>query len=150
MESVNAYELALIAGGFTVLGALVGGLIAYWLAIQFEAIKSAGAAKARFRASFAPTLAFIYIARHHGIHDRPDIDAHVKQALLSHGAAVEVFRRFVPSDSRKRYQQTWEAYRKSAAMGHEDRKHKEWETDIDAYEVLLETRIHELLTFADA
>ena len=149
MENVTAYDIALIGGGFTVLGALVGGLVAYWLTAQLETWKLDNVARAAFRAAFAPTLAFIYIARHHGTHDRPDINAHIKDALLSHGAAVEVFRRFVGAKRQAAYQDTWENYREFAAMRHADRVAEEWGASIDGYEVFLEARLHALLAYAD-
>ena len=150
MENVTAYGLAIIAGGFTVVGALIGGLIAYWLAIELEARTLLQSAQCTFRAAFAPTIAFIYIARHHGTHDRPDIDAHIKGALLSHGAAVELFRRFVGAKHQAAYQQAWENYRQFAAMGHEDRISEEWGANVDGYEILLERNICKLLEFTDA
>jgi hypothetical protein len=150
MEGVTAYDIAIIGGGFAVVGALVGGLVAYWFTVQLEHRKLAQVARVEFRVAFAPTIAFIYIARHHGTHDRPDIDAHIKGTLLLHGSAVELFRRFVASERQDGYQEAWEKYRKSAAMGHEDRIIEEWGESIDGYEVLLEKQIHTLLHYADA
>ena len=74
----------------------------------------------------------------------------MKTALLQHGSAVEVFRPFVRSKYQTAYQQSWEEYRKLAAMGHEDRKSEEWGKNIDDHEVLLENSINSLLGFADA
>ena len=150
MENITAYGFAIIAGGFTVLGALIGALVAYWLTTQIEDRKLSESARADFRAAFAPTIAFIYIARHHGTHDRPDIDTHIKNALLPPGAAVEEFRRFVGTDSGEGYQQAWEKYRKMAAIGHNARMAEEWGKDIHGYEILLECHIKSLLKFADA
>ena len=75
---------------------------------------------ASFRAAFAPTLSFLYITQEHGTHDKPDIDTHIKEALLSHGAAIEMFRPFVPKHYRREYQQAWENYRKAVAMDQYD------------------------------
>lgn len=141
------------------LGALVGALVTYWFAVKLvqrqhandlslSRIEARRIACAGLRAAFAPTLAFIYIARHHGTHDRPDIDAHMKTALLLHGSAVEVFRPFVAGKDQAGYQDTWEKYRKLAAMGHEDRISEEWGENIDGHEILFEKSIHLLLAFA--
>ena len=143
------------------LGALVGALITYWFAVKLierqhandlrlYTIETRRIAAATFRAAFAPTLAFIYIARHHGTYDRPDIDAHMKMALLLHGTAIEMFRPFVASKDQAGYQDAWEKYRKLAAMGHEDRTSEEWGENIDGHEVLFEEAINSLLGFADA
>jgi len=143
------------------LGALIGAFVTYRFALHLvrkqheltlrqAAATERRAACASVRASLAPTLAFIYIARHHGTHDRPDSDTHIKEALLSHGAAVEVFRSFVTATGSDGYQQAWEQYRKAAAMGQNDRVSEEWAVNIDGYEVLLERHINQLLAFADA
>jgi len=113
---ISAYDLALIAGGFTIIGALVGAIAAYWLAICLEKNKEHRAACATFRAAFAPTLAFIYIAKHHGNHDQPDIDTYLKNALLDHGSAIEKFRPFIQCNDCASYQKAWEDYRNISAM----------------------------------
>ena len=113
---ITAYDLALIAGGFTIIGALIGALAAYWLTTYLEKNKEHRAACATLRAAFAPTLALIYIARNHGTHNRPDIDTHIKSALLDHGAAIEDFRPFIAGSDSTAYQKAWEDYRKISAM----------------------------------
>lgn len=113
---ISAFDLALIAGGFTIVGALIGAIAAYWLAIHLEKNKEYRAACAAFRAAFTPTLAFIYIAKNYGDHDRPDIDTHIKSALLDHGSAIEKFRPFIPDSDCAAYHNAWEDYRKISAI----------------------------------
>ena len=143
------------------LGALLGAFVTYRFALHLvrkqheltleqATVTERRTACATFRAAFAPTMAFIYVARHHGTHDRPDIDAHIKRELLSHGAAVELFRHYVSAKHHAAYQQAWERYRKFAAMGHEDRGSEEWGENIEGYEIFLEQHIRKLLEFTDA
>ena len=143
------------------LGALVGALVTYWFAVKLvqlqhvndlslSKIENRRISAAQFRAAFSPTLAFIYIARHHRTYDRPDIDAHMKTALLLHGAAIEEFRPFIASKNTGAYQEAWENYRRLAAMGKEERIGEEWGVGIDGHEVLFEKSINNILSFADA
>ena len=141
-------------------GALLGAFVTYRLALNLmqrqhaldRAIADREARRkacASIRAAFAPTLAFVYIARHHGTHDRPNVDATVKNALLLHGAAIEEFRPFVNSRDGAAYQEAWEKYRKAsvdcafARWGEE----KDWKFQDGE---ILEKNIHAVLEFADA
>jgi hypothetical protein len=91
---LTAYEIALIAGGFGIVGALLGVLLSYRFAIKLTNINAANAAKqaetnairdarVKFRAAFAPVLAEIYLARNHGTHDTPVIGDILKKSLLT-------------------------------------------------------------------
>lgn len=39
---IDAYTLAIIGGGFTVIGGVIGALSAYWLATRLEKLKNIG------------------------------------------------------------------------------------------------------------
>ena len=123
---ISPYGLALIAGAFTVVGALIGAVIAYLLAIQLERRKERQIAIARLRAAFAPAMATIYLARHHGEHDRPQVGNVLKSQLLNHASAVEEFRHFARSPS---YQAAWERYRSSVRESNFVIDALEWESD---------------------
>ena len=146
--NISPFELSIIAGSFTVVGALItiGG--AHRLAIHLESIKRQQAAIANFRAAFSPTLSFLYIASQHGSHDKPDIDIHIKDALLAHGAAVEIFRPFVSKHDRGKYQKAWEEYRKEVAK---DQYSVAVEPRIEkiTVEEFLERKIHKILQYAE-
>lgn len=142
-----------------ILGALVGAFITYRFALalvtrQHELSKELAdrearrAAVARFRAAFAPTQAFVYISQKHGTHDKPDLDAHLKEALLSQGSAVEEFRPYVPSDALPGYQQAWEDYRAAAVADIWKRVGEEWGSDLDE-DQLVEKRVTKLLSYAE-
>jgi hypothetical protein len=144
---IDAYGLSFIAGGFTIVGALIGTLAGYWLATHLERFKERRAACAKLRTAFAPTLGQIYLAQKHGDHDRPSIEDFVKSNLLTHASAIEEFRPFVTSSDRPAYQEAWENYRKLAndstfSTG------EDWATDLPQGSSL-ERCIVDVLTFAE-
>lgn len=150
---ISPYELAIIAGGFTVIAALISVLAAHRLKIHLEFIKRQQAMKAKLRSAFAPALAMIYLSRHHGTHNRPDDHEFIKKALLDHAAAVEEFRIFVPKDQRNAYQNAWEAYGKDARQDIFARTEDEWVREADEgrevpYGEIIEERINAILAFA--
>lgn len=154
MENVTAYDIALIGGGFAVVGALIGALSAYWLATELARVKEYRAACVRLRAAFAPALAMIYLARHHGNHDRPNDHGFIQTELLRHAAAVEEFRVFVPDSKRSAYQETWESYRKDAHQDGYSRIGDEWGRAADTgrevpHGEIIEEKIHALLRFTE-
>jgi len=100
----------------SIVGVLVGAIITFKLAIQLERLRNKKAACRKIKEAFAPTLAFIYIAEKNGPHNRPDISAHLKDAIFIHGTAVEQFRPFVPKGRMTEYQKAWEEYHKAATM----------------------------------
>lgn len=151
---IDAYTLVIITGGFTVLGALIGALSAYWLSTHLEQFKEHRAACAKLRAAFAPALAMIYLARHHGTHDRPDDVAFIKSELLRQAAAVEEFRPFVSESDKLSYQTAWENYRRDARKDDFDRTGDEWARQAEKKRAvpsgeIIEEKIHVLLRFAE-
>lgn len=156
MEALLAFPTEVTAA---ILGALVGAFITYRFALhlvtrQHELSKELAdhearrLAAARFRAAFAPTQAFVYVAQKHGTHDRPDVDAHVKGALLAQGAAVEEFRPFVGPEHRAGYQQAWEEYRAAVASDIWSRAGEEWGSNL-APDELLEQRVAAMVRYAE-
>jgi len=141
------------------LGALVGAFITYRFALhlverqhnlskQLSNREARRLAAARFRAAFAPTQAFIYIAQKHGTHDRPDVDAHVKGSLLNQGAAIEEFRPFVKAADPVGYQQAWEKYRDAAASDIWARTAREWGSELKR-DQLLEDLVEAIVRYAE-
>lgn len=137
-----------------ILGALVGAWITYRFSLGLVSKQNSINASAKFRATFAPTLAMIYLARHHGTHDRPDDDKFIKDNLLLHASALEEFRPFVPAGKRAEYQQAWEEYRQAAREDIYMRTAEEWavteEEDRDvAHGEIIEKRIHKIIKYAE-
>lgn len=145
MENVTAYDIAIIGGGFTVVGALIGAVVAYWLTAKLEAFKERSVACANLRSAFAPAIAQIYLARHHGTHDTPVVGNILKDSLVSHASAVEEFRPFA-SDGIS-YQEAWEEYRKIVRQDNNDIDTAEWGTDAPIWSAV-EAKIHAILEFA--
>ena len=145
MENVTAYDIAIIGGCFTVVGALIGALVAYWLTTKLEVFKERRTACAKFRTAFAPAIAQIYLARHHGTHDTPVIGNILKEALVSHASAVEDFRPFVCNGVA--YQEAWEQYRKTVRQDNNDIDTAEWGTDAPSWSAV-ESQIQTILSFA--
>jgi len=126
----------------------VGGIVGFLSAQRISKRNTRAIACAKLRAAFAPSLALIYIARHHGAHDKPSVDSGIKKALMDHGAAVEEFRIFVPINERSAYSEAWEEYRKIAAQHSFDTVGEEWELEAKEGE-LLEGKINAILSFAE-
>ena len=124
MESVTSYDIAIIGGGFTVVGALIGAVIAYWLTAKLEVFKERRVACTNLRAAFAPAVAQIYLARHHGTHDTPVVGNILKESLVFHASSVEEFRPFA-SDG-VAYQEAWEQYQKTVRQDNSSIDTAEW------------------------
>ncbi len=105
---------------------------------------------ARLRAAFTPILAFLEKARRHGSdHERPDASAFLRDAFLSHAAAVEEFRQFIRPEKREAYQQAWNEF---CALTHDDGVDAVFMAshinDRDPWSVI-EGKIRVILSFAD-
>lgn len=107
-----------------IFGTSIGGILGYLLKTQIDhrlaisrifetaRVTEVNKAVALFKAAFAPSLAFIYLAKKHGsTHEVPDVDAFLKDTLLELAAAIEMFRPFVPENRGAAYQEAWEKYR---------------------------------------
>lgn len=150
---LSPYDLAFVAGGFTIVGALVAVVEAHRLAIHLEAFKCQKSASAKLRAAFAPVLAMIYLARNCEINYRSDDHGFIQQALPSHAAEIEEFRIFIPEKQKAAYQSAWDEYRKQAALDGYDRIAGEWanfaeEGDDMLYGKIIEGNIIAILAFA--
>ncbi|HEY8708094.1 MAG TPA: hypothetical protein VIM34_08855 [Burkholderiaceae bacterium] len=143
---LSAYELALIADGFTLAGAFIAALVAYWLTVKVEKSREHRAACGKLRAAFAPALATIYLGRHHGNHDRPAVGNIFKDSLLVHASAIEAFRPFATNCGT--YQQSWEDFRKTVREDNFVIDTLEWETNLELW-ATLELKIHAILKHAE-
>lgn len=153
---LTAYEIALIAGGFGIVGALLSAILSFRFAIKLTNINAANAAKqaevnavrdarAKFLAAFAPAIAQIYLARSHGTHDTPIIGNILKDSLISHASTIEEFRPFVMDSAA--YQKAWEEYRKTVCQDNFDIDTAEWGSDMPRW-VTVENKIKAILKFA--
>jgi len=129
-------------------GVTLGGVVGFFSARNISDRNVYATACAKLHSAFAPALAIIYIARHHGTHDRPPVDATIKNFLLNHAAAVEEFRPFVSEHDRPAYQTAWEKYRQIAAQCEFSTAGEEWGLKLKEGE-LLETNIRAVLRFSE-
>ena len=149
---------ALIAVAGTLLGVWLGGILSRESSLKAVIASNKNAidlmkrqefnkAVASFRSAFAPALAFIYLTKKHGsTHEVPDVDKFLKDALLQHAAALEVFRIFIPESKRTAYQEAWEKYRYEVwnyGFGANSLRQ-----DIDDPYGIYENLIHDILQFA--
>lgn len=145
-----------IAGGIGIVGTLLGVLFTYRLATKLAETHAAFAARqaeanalrearAKLRAAFAPAIAEIYLARHHGTHDTPVVGDILKKSLLAHASAIEEFRPFVSNSTA--YQEAWEEYRKTVRQDNNDIDTAEWGTEEPLWSTV-EAKIHAILEFA--
>jgi hypothetical protein len=136
-----------------IIAALIGALVGAWITYRFSlgliAKQNSMQAAADLRAAFAPTLAFVFIAKRHiGTHDRPDFNAHLRNAVLSHGSAIEMFRPFVSKSDRSAYQKAWEEYQQEATKDIYDAA-VEPRIEGVTVEEFIENKIHNILKHAE-
>lgn len=141
-------------------GGVIGGVLGYLLKTQIDhrlaiariyktaRVTEFNKAVASIRASFAPALAMIYLAKHHGsTHEVPNVDAFLKKALPELAAAIEIFRAFISKDERTAYQNAWEKFRYEVWNYGFDATTLREDND-DPYEVF-ESLINGILQFAE-
>lgn len=140
-------------------GTSIGGVLGYLLKTQIDhrlaisriyetaRVAEFNKAAASFRAAFAPSLAFIYLAKKHGsTHEVPDVDAFLRKTLLELAAAIEVFRPFISNNRGVAYQEAWEKYRFEVwNYGFESTIFR---SDVDDPWKVFEDLIHDILQFA--
>jgi len=107
---LSPIEIIYIGGGFTIIGALIGGLVGFYSAkhstIHADKLKAA----ANLRAAFAPEIAKMKELN-------PEIQGDVISKLL-HAAfdrqavAIETFSFYLCPDQKKKYYETWNIYSK--------------------------------------
>lgn len=152
MINISSYGIALIAGGFTIIGALISSVVTYWLIIQLDESKERRAAGARLRAAFAPALGIIDLARHQATaseipHDVPVVGDIIKKFLPDHAAAIEVFRPFIGDNDRTEYQEAWKQYRKTVRQPNSAIDSEHWATNAPMWSDI-ENKINAILVFA--
>lgn len=143
---LTAYDIALIAGGFTILGALISTIFGYWFAKLLASHTERRNAYARLRAAFVPTLVRLASDRAKKIFaDDPAIDRFLLENLEEHALAVERFRPFVKPRDAGDFQQAFERYRQRANDGllvsSAGNRGDPWK--------IMEESIHDILRFGD-
>jgi len=116
--NLTPYDIALIGGAFTILGALISSIFGYWFAKLVAHHTARLSARALLQAAFAPTLARLASDRAKKIFpDDPAIDRFLLDHLEHHALVVEKFRPFVRRRDSSAFQKAFEQYRRRAADG---------------------------------
>lgn len=136
---------------------LVVGIVTQWfsqrlnhaLIVHRERRTRSAVAAAALCAAFAPALAFLEKARLHGSDlDRPDASVFLRDAFVSHAAAVDAFRPFVGCLRRKAYRKAWEQYCEIAHAGTVEAEFMAETINRDDPRTALQDLIHAILRFA--
>ncbi len=112
---LSAYEIALIAGGFTIVGALITYFLSKLLIqqthqndVRIIQLTEFNRAAAEFRAAFAPAIAKFKV-----LSDANLINDMLRDELIPQSVALEKFRPFISPDEQSAYQEAWEEYHQS-------------------------------------
>jgi hypothetical protein len=149
---LGAYEIALIAGGFGIVGALLGGFVSYRLALHIATVQfdnSVRLARINFfkeaannlRAAFVPQLAAVRLDQSKSA---IDIQKLLEPSIAMQTIEMEKFRFFVSPDQLSAYDEACRQYQSIArirAMNYETLGSKE------PFKVF-DDRIHGVLLFA--
>jgi hypothetical protein len=104
---VTPYALALIAGGFTVVGTLVGAFVTYRLAVMLARSNAKRDAGRRLREAFAPELAALdHATRRNGL----DVEQLLQTAWPRHHAAVNELAVHLDTTRRRAFLDAWRKY----------------------------------------
>jgi len=97
----------LIAGGFTVVGALLGSFVTYRFALHLSSVNVRRDAGRRLREAFAPERASL-----HPITGAKDIDVErlLQASWPKHHAAVSELAFHLPQDQRAAFEHAWREY----------------------------------------
>ena len=112
--SLSAYEIALIGGGFTLLGVLVGGLISYYFSTILINRQEFNKAAAEFRASFVDE--FFRIRRNAGtLHER--WGERSEEIAIANEKAKIIFEAFLPAAKLNGFNTAWGKYKEADTGG---------------------------------
>lgn len=145
--NLSAYEIALIAGGFTIIGTLLGAWITYRNALEIQKVAEFNKAAAEFRIAFIEEQRLL---DPHSFADRASagsVSSIIKNAIDKHERAMIRFEPFVCKSKIEEYKKAWKDY-----AG--DSKHFEQYSGGNIFEAqekraLALSRINNLLKFAN-
>ena len=135
--SLTAYEIALISGGFAILGVLLGVLITYYFSIRLMKRQEFNQAAKEFRIAFSEELTKLRLDC-----PRTSIYDIIFHARNKHGQAYDIFSGYFGECDLKRFHQAWSAYYVLTPTD----PNKEQDKDEDI--IFLVDKIKELLDFA--
>lgn len=104
---LTPYELALISGGFTVAGVLLGSFLTYRFALSLARQTARREAGRRLREAFAAEIAALHPVS--GDHTA-DVEQLLASAFLKHREAVTEFSFYLRPFERERFLEAWRSY----------------------------------------
>lgn len=109
--NLSPYEIALIAGGFTIIGALIGAWIGYRNALKVHNIAEFNKAAAQFQNAFLGTILFLKDnVRIKGTGTSNKINEFLGTLIFRHMEALTRFEPFLTVKERKRIRCAWDEY----------------------------------------
>ncbi len=104
---LGSYEIALIAGGFTIAGTLVGSFVTYRFALKLASVNSRRDAGRRLREAFAPELAAL-----HPVTGPKDVDVEglLQASWPKHHSAVSELAFHLPKEQREGLEAAFREY----------------------------------------
>jgi len=100
---LTALEIAYIAGGFGILGTLLGSIINHFLSKDISRRNNFNQAAKEFIAAFQKELTRLRL-------DSTTTYDIIKPALIKHGEAYSIFRRYLEGCARERFIHAWKIY----------------------------------------
>ena len=144
--NLSAYEIALIAGGFTIIGTLLGAWITYRNALAIQKVAEFNKAAAEFRVAFIPEQRLL---DPHSLADRAGWYAfNITQfAIDRHEIAMIRFEPFVCKSKNEEYKKAWKEY--AGDSRHFEQYRGDNVLEKERMRSLVLSRINNLLKFAE-
>lgn len=153
--NLSAYEIALIAGGFTIIGTLLGAWITYRNALEIQKVSEHNKAVSDFKNAFLPEIIFIkHGQRAPECGTTGDLSEVLEFGYANrHLKAIEVFKAYLPTEDRMGIDKALERYCRYSDKPENiffDQYFTSGKTqkEIDSIKELALERIEEILRFA--
>ncbi|MBU4462613.1 MAG: hypothetical protein KKB05_01545 [Proteobacteria bacterium] len=109
--NLTAYELSLIAGGFGIVGAILGAYIGYYFSTRLINRQDFNKAAAEFRNAFTNQLNVLKSNVNSGRGDTSNIGEYLRAHYVGyHLSTFEVFRNYLTPKERVSIDSTWKEY----------------------------------------
>jgi len=105
--NITPYGIALIGGGFTIVGVLIGALVTYLFSVKLANNNSKREAGRRLREAFVEELALL-----HPEHKQKDLDVEhiLQEAFPKHSRAVTEYSYYLHNQDKQSFEEAWKKY----------------------------------------